>query len=172
LFWDDAEGGWFSTTSSDPTVPLRLKEDSDGAEQSARSVSALNCLTLAHLTGDDAYRVKADRTLARYGPRVGAAGRVVPMMLCALAQRHASPVQVVITGAGSDPARPLEVALAARYLPFAVHVPVTPATQERLARLLPFVAAMPADTAAVYVCRDFVCLEPARTVVALEEALR
>jgi uncharacterized protein len=171
LFWDEADGGWFSTDGSDPTVLLRLKEDYDGAEPSASSVSASNCLTLAHLLADETYRLKAERTLARYGPRVGAAGRVVPMMLCALAQWHAPLVQVVVTGAGSPAARPLEVETAAHYLPFAVHLPVTPATAARLGALLPFIAALPAATPAVYVCRDFVCQQPAHTVEALRQAL-
>ena len=49
LFWDEVDGGWFSTTGRDPSVLLRLKEDYDGAEPAASSVSALNLLTLAHL---------------------------------------------------------------------------------------------------------------------------
>ena len=44
-----------------------MKEDYDGAEPSASSVSVLNLLTLAHLTDDEAARAKAERTLARYG---------------------------------------------------------------------------------------------------------
>jgi uncharacterized protein YyaL (SSP411 family) len=52
LFWDPADGGWFSTTGQDPTVLLRLKEDYDGAEPSASSVSVHNLLTIAHLTED------------------------------------------------------------------------------------------------------------------------
>ena len=34
-FWDEADGGWFSTSGDDPAVLLRLKEDYDGAEPSA-----------------------------------------------------------------------------------------------------------------------------------------
>ena len=105
-FWDDEDGGWFSTTGEDPTVLLRLKEDYDGAEPAASSVSALNALTLAHLTGDEAMREQAERTLARYGPRIGAAGRPIPMMLCALSAWHAGLSQVVIVGA-RDRAEPL-----------------------------------------------------------------
>ena len=52
LFWDEVDAGWFSTTGTDPSVLLRLKEDYDGAEPSASSVSVLNALTLAHLTND------------------------------------------------------------------------------------------------------------------------
>ena len=38
LFWDPADGGWFSTTGQDPSVLLRLKEEYDGAEPAATSV--------------------------------------------------------------------------------------------------------------------------------------
>jgi uncharacterized protein len=171
LFWDAADGAWFSTTGTDPHVLLRLKEDYDGAEPSASSVGALNCLTLWHLTSEDGYRARAERTLARFGPRVGAAGRVVPMMLCALSQWHAPSSQIVITGTGSPAARALEAAVATRYLPFAVHIPVNAGTAKAIACLLPFVAGMPPDAPAVYVCQDFTCQRPATSVEALREVL-
>ncbi len=39
LFWDDADGGWFSTTGDDASVLLRLKEEYDGAEPAASSLT-------------------------------------------------------------------------------------------------------------------------------------
>ncbi|MBA2303291.1 MAG: thioredoxin domain-containing protein [Acidobacteria bacterium] len=174
LFWDESEGGWFSTTGNDPTVLLRLKEDYDGAEPAASSVAALNVLTLGHLTGEDAYRTKAERTLARYGKRIGAAGRVVPMMLCALSQWHAPSMQIVVVGAPSAEAvRTLTSEIAAHYLPFAVHVPVDPDNgQQHLRERLPFVAGMKAHGGgAVYVCRDFTCHQPVSSVEALSSEL-
>src|SRR4029079_12704768 len=89
LFWDRNDGGWFSTTGNDPSVLLRLKEDYDGAEPSASSVSVLNLLTLAHLTDEAEARTKVERTLGRYGERAGRAGRVIPMMLAGLSAWHA-----------------------------------------------------------------------------------
>jgi uncharacterized protein YyaL (SSP411 family) len=52
--------------------------------------------------------------------------------------------------------------MAAHYLPFAIVIPVAPgASQERVARRLPFVGPMTAqDDAAAYVCRDFACQRP------------
>ena len=162
LFWDADDGAWFSTTGQDPTVLLRLKEDYDGAEPAASSVAALNVLALAHLTGDDSYRQKAERTLARYGARIGAAARVVPMMLCALSTWHAPTMQVVVVGGRTAP---LEAEIASHYLPFAVHIPVDPdRNQEALRNLLPFVDGMkPHGGGAVYVCRDFTCHQPVGT---------
>jgi len=175
LFWDATDGAWFSTTGQDPTVLLRLKEDYDGAEPSASSVAALNVLTLSHLTGDAAYRDKAERTLRRYGLRVGAAGRVIPMMLCALSQWHAPTMQiVVVAGPAAAPVRGLEREVAAHYLPFAVHLPVDPDTNhDALRARLPFLDGMQAHGGgAVYVCRDFTCRQPVSSPEALREQLQ
>jgi uncharacterized protein len=171
-FWDQNEAGWFSTTGDDPTVLLRLKEDYDGAEPAASSISTLNTLTLANLTGDERMRERAERTIARYGPRIGAAARSIPMMLCALSAWHAGYSQIAIVGDG-DAARPLEIELTHHYLPFAVIVPVsTTAPRERLSRLLPFTGAMTArDGAAAYVCRNFTCRQPVATADDLAKEL-
>jgi uncharacterized protein YyaL (SSP411 family) len=174
-FWDEAEGGWFSTTGSDPTVLLRLKEDYDGAEPAASSVATLNALTLTHLTGDEPARIRAERTLARHGPGAGHAARAVPMMLCALSGWHAGYSQVVVAG---DPAaaetHDLNRELSRHYLPFGVVLQVAPgAPQARLAQALPFTAGMtPRDgRAAAYVCRDFTCRAPVTTAPDLSREL-
>jgi uncharacterized protein YyaL (SSP411 family) len=162
-FWDEEDGGWFNTTGQDPAVLLRLKEDYDGAEPGASSVSVLNLLTQVHLVPDDSKRVKAERTLARLGSKIGNAARAVPMMLCALSARHTGLTQIVVVGDTAGPgARALQRELAAHYLPFSIVIPVEPgARQERIATHLEFVASMtPRDGAAAYVCRDFTCQQP------------
>ncbi len=162
-FWDEKEAGWFSTAGDDPTVLLRLKEDYDGAEPAASSVAALNALKLAYMTGDDSLRRKAERTLGRYGPRAGAAGRQIPMMMCALSAWHAGYSQVVIVGAEASL---LKQELARHYLPFAIVIPFLPGEdQDAVARLLPFTASMTTRgaAAAAYVCRDFACQQPVTT---------
>jgi uncharacterized protein len=150
-----------------------LKEDYDGAEPSASSVSALNTLTLSHLTGDTVLLSKAERTLARYGPRIGAAGRTIPMMLCALSAWHAGYSQVVIVG---DPntRQPLMTEVAHHYLPFSIIIPApVTGSRDELSKLLPFTAAMTAQTESlVYVCRDFACRQPVGTAAELAEELR
>jgi uncharacterized protein YyaL (SSP411 family) len=154
-------------------VLLRLKEDYDGAEPAASSVAALNALTIAHLTGDDAARSRAGRTLGRYGPRAGAAARTIPMMLCALSAWHSEHAQVVVAGRHAA-ARALTQELARRYLPFAIVIPIEPGShQDAVARVLPFTASMNpgADRAAAYVCRDFSCRQPATTVEELAREL-
>jgi hypothetical protein len=169
LFWDSAQGGWFSTTGEDPTVLLRLKEDYDGAEPAPSSVSVLNLITLNHL-GADVSLDRAERTLGRYGQRIGAAARVVPMMLAALSSWHAEHTQVALVGPADGPdTRALGAELARHYRPFTSIVPVTPEHQQAISRLLPFVGAMAQRNgrATAYVCRNFACQEPVDTPEAL-----
>ena len=121
LFFDQIDGGWFSTTGADPTVLLRLKEDYDGAEPSAASVATRNLLTLAHITGDASYRSRAARALERYGPGIGKVARVMPFMMSNLVQWHGTPLEVTITGARDDAKTvALEREVARKHLPFAV----------------------------------------------------
>jgi hypothetical protein len=164
LFHDPADGGWFSTTGTDPNVLLRLKEDHDGAEPSAGSVTTNNLITLGHLLGGGRYLADAERTLARYGTRAGSAARAIPMMMAALSAWHATHSQVVVVG---DPEHPATLALltelSRHYQPFAIVVPIAPgAPQAGLAHHLPFVSAMtPGERgAAAYVCRHFSCQAP------------
>lgn len=42
LFWDQTHGGYFSAKPGDPNYLLQIKEDYDGAEPSANSMSAMN----------------------------------------------------------------------------------------------------------------------------------
>jgi uncharacterized protein YyaL (SSP411 family) len=164
LFWDGSAGGWFATTGRDASVLVRMKEDYDGAEPSASSVAAANLITLAHLTGDEAWRSRVEQVFRGAAPRLAGAGRSVPMMLAALSAWHAGVQQVVIVGSKAGASRErLERVVAERFLPFAVVVPVEPGeAQERLGRVMPFVSAMApiGGEAAAYVCRDFTCEAP------------
>jgi uncharacterized protein YyaL (SSP411 family) len=135
----------------------------------------MNVLALAHLTGDGAYRDRAERTLRRYGLRVGAAARVIPMMLCALSQWHAPAMQIVVVGDPTARAvQDLERELAAHYLPFALHVPVDPdSNAQSLLTRLPFVDGMQGHGGgAAYVCRDFTCKQPVSSPEALRHELQ
>jgi uncharacterized protein YyaL (SSP411 family) len=176
-FWDEADGGWFSTSGDDPTVLLRLKEDYDGAEPAASSVSVLNLLTLSHLLAEDASRGfegKIRQAFGGFASRAGQMGRAVPMMLAALSTYHAGLPQVVLAGdPRADDARALWRVLQSVYRPTAIVVPLAPQHRETLARLLPWTAGMREvdGRAAAYVCRDFTCQLPATTAEQLAAQL-
>jgi uncharacterized protein YyaL (SSP411 family) len=171
LFWDDVDAGWFSTTGRDPSVLLRMKEDYDGAEPTASSVSVMNLLILSHLVEDDRWTAEIDRTLRFFAGRLEQIGRAVPLMAAALSIYTAGPQQIVIVG--SEGAEALERSVALRYLPFATTLALTPEQQIALAPVTPFVGSMrPVEgKAAAYVCRNFACQPPVTSAAALEEEL-
>ena len=176
LFWDEVDGGWFSTTGRDKNVLLRMKEDYDGAEPTASSVSVLNLLTLTHLVDDPGnvarWADQIEKTFRHFGSRLEQIGRAVPLMAAALATSMAGLRQVVLVGESED--GELRRAIRRRYLPFALSLHVNPGQQKALAAKLPFVAAMrPVDGhAAAYVCRDFTCRAPVTDAAALDQELR
>jgi hypothetical protein len=161
LFWDEQGGGWFSTTGRDPSVLLRMKEDYDGAEPAASSVSVLNLLTLAHLFPEHGFDEKIIRTLGVFAVRAAQFGRAVPMMLAALSTYHQGMPQLVIVGEpGREETKALLAAVRQRYRPTMIVVPAWPAQREALERLLPWTAAMGARDGRAYLCREFVCRAP------------
>jgi uncharacterized protein YyaL (SSP411 family) len=163
LFWDETSGGWFSTTGADPSVLVRMKEDYDGAEPSASAVGLCNLVALAHLTGDESYQSRTAAVLGAFGTRLLAHGRTLPMMAAGLSAAMAPPEQIVVVDDGSGGAAALWTAAHRRYRPFTQMVRLAPGEkQERLARLMPWAAAMTLQDGkpAAYVCRNFACEAP------------
>ena len=162
LFWDES-GGWFSTTGSDSSVLVRMKEDYDGAEPSPTSVAAMNLLTLAHLTGERAYTDRATEAIASFGGRLEEQGRAVPLMAAALSMSITEGEQIVIIGPrDSAETASLWAAANKKYRPFSVITRVDPADQAALAVHMPWIAQMKMidGKATVYVCRGFACDAP------------
>jgi uncharacterized protein YyaL (SSP411 family) len=180
LFWDAAHGGWFSTTGRDPSVLLRMKEDYDGAEPTASSVSVLNLMTLSHLVTDAEWPERIEKTLKLFGSRLEKIGRAVPMMAAALSTYVAGVQQVVLidpsTSSGQAAAAGAEMVHVVRqqYLPFAIVLHVDAARKRALAGSLPWIAAMEpvSGETAAYVCRNFTCRRPVTTADALRDELR
>ena len=100
LFLDREAGGYFSSGAHDPNVLLRVKEDNDGAEPSASSVSALNLARLATMTGRDELRAQAAATVAAFGASAQPArlAQAMPLLLVALDTLSEEPKQIVIAG--------------------------------------------------------------------------
>ena len=165
LFWDPIDGGWFSTTGRDPSVLLRLKEDYDGAEPAASSVSVMNLLVLSHLGAGDAesYASKIEVVLGTFAGRAAQAGRTVPMMLAAVSSYHGGSRQVVIVGdrEARDTAALLDV-IRSRYEPTMQTLCIEPDAREAIASRLAWVGALTArdGRATAYLCRELACHAP------------
>jgi uncharacterized protein YyaL (SSP411 family) len=106
LFWDEAAGGWFSTSGTDPNVLLRVKEEYDGAEPSATAIGVANLIALARLAGDSSCQDRIEGTFRGAAARITASSRSVPMLLAALSAWHAGPLAA--EPPGGQTARPPE----------------------------------------------------------------
>jgi len=151
-----------------------MKEDYDGAEPTASSMSMLNLLVLSHLIEEPRWHDRIERTFKFFASRLEQMGRGVPMMAAALSTFLAGMRQVVVVeNDGDDPGSDLARSMEQRYLPFVLSLNLSQARQQALAAKLPFIAAMrPVDGApAAYVCRGFTCRAPVTTAVNLEREL-
>ena len=167
LFWDDKDGAYFSTRADAPDLLARMKEDYDGAEPAANSVSAMNLLRVWQLTEDDRWRARADATFRALSGRLARSGGAVPQLVAALDFWRSTPKQIVIAG---DPAaadtRALLRLVHDRFIPNKVLSQVDGVDgsqrQAELARVVPFLAEMIRrnDRATIYVCKNYACRLP------------
>jgi uncharacterized protein YyaL (SSP411 family) len=175
LFWDAAEGGWFSTSGEDPTVLLRLKEEYDGAEPSANSVSAMNILMLWYFTEERDFMEKFECLLLKNEESLGKMARVVPHFMSVVSTCQAKFRQVVLIGrAGDGDTEAMKCLLAGAYDPFSLVMYLEPGNhQEHISKLVPWVKKMTMRNghATAYVCHDFVCQEPVNDVSELKKII-
>jgi uncharacterized protein YyaL (SSP411 family) len=82
---DKERGGFFYTSSDHEKLFARGKDQYDGAQPSANSVAARNLVRLWTKTGDDSYRVLADRQLKAFAGRLKADASNMTTMAQALA---------------------------------------------------------------------------------------
>jgi uncharacterized protein YyaL (SSP411 family) len=152
LFFDG--NSFLGNADGDPLVPVRLREDYDGAEPSANSISALNLLRLGWMLHEDAHVERARRVVSSFAGILNAMPSAIPKMLCALDMLLTPPRQWVIAGT-RDAADTEAFARAARQC-FAPN------------RILLFAADTPASAemkpvdgqAALYRCENFACQAP------------
>jgi uncharacterized protein YyaL (SSP411 family) len=67
LFWDEGEGGFFTSGRDGERLITRRKDAYDGAIPSGNSVAAMDLLRLAKITGREDFREKAERLIETFG---------------------------------------------------------------------------------------------------------
>jgi uncharacterized protein YyaL (SSP411 family) len=102
------------------------------------------------MTGNDAYRESADKTLRAFASKMGAQPTAMPQMLVALMRHISPPQQIVLAG---DDLQPFLTSLSRKFLPHHTLLKAgdVPATKE----MTP-VNGKPA----AYVCENFTCQLP------------
>src|SRR5438094_4955883 len=103
LFFDEKNGGYFSTSGKDESVFLRMKDDNDGAEAAASSVAALNLLRLAQLRDDKTMAERARKKIEAFATTLSHFPSAMPQMLVTLDYSLSKPRQIVIAGKKDAP---------------------------------------------------------------------
>jgi uncharacterized protein YyaL (SSP411 family) len=175
LFLDKTTGGYFSVTDKDPHLLLRMKEDHDGAEPSPNSVSALNLLRLAEMTGRAEWREQAGKTLDAFSDQLTRVPIALPQMLVALDFELVEPRQIVIAGKpGADDTRALLREVHQHFIPRKILLLADGGDgQNVLSGKLEFMKSvvMIDGKATAYVCENYVCRQPVSDLGTLAASL-
>ncbi|MEO7933367.1 MAG: thioredoxin domain-containing protein [Chthoniobacterales bacterium] len=152
LFYDQENGGYFSTRESASDIIARLKDDYDGAEPSANAIAATNLLRLATIKNDDTLRKQALLTLQSLAPAMTRMPQAVPQILVALESALIPPQQLVLAGKpGTRDFEALTREISRRFLP---HLSLV------LAKDCPLPMPMIDGKATAFLCENFVCQLP------------
>src|SRR5216110_1040674 len=166
LFFDEKNGGYFSTSGKDESVFLRMKDDNDGAEAAASSVAALNLLRLAQFRDDPAAAgaERARKTIDAFATTLSHFPSAMPLMLVALDYSLSKPRQIVIAGKEDVPeTKALVKEVHRHFLPNTVLFLVDGAEAQRYLddKNEAILAMSPIDgKPAAYVCENFTCRAP------------
>jgi len=164
LFFDEKNGGYFSTSGKDERVFLRMKDDNDGAEPAASSIAALNLLRLAQFRDDKGMAERARKTIGAFATTLLHFASAMPQMLVAIDYSLSKPRQIVIAGKKDAPqTRALLKEVNRHFLPNTVLLVADGAEDQKyLGEKNEAIRAMsPIEgRPAAYVCENFTCKAP------------
>jgi uncharacterized protein YyaL (SSP411 family) len=175
LFFDEKNGGYFSTSGKDTSVVLRMKDDNDSAEPAASSVSALNLLRLAQIRGEKQWQERAEKTISAFHTTLSRFPSAMPQMLTALDFSSSKPRQIVIAGKKDAPeTKALLAEVHRHFLPKTIILLADNADgQNYLGEKIEVIRAMSMvdGKSAAYVCENFTCKAPVTDPKALRDLL-
>lgn len=167
-FWDAVGGGYFSTAATAPDILARFKDEYDGPEPSANSVSAMNLLRLWQVTGRQVWRDRADALFLSMTVRLTRSGTALPQLAVALDFSLSKPRQIVIAGRpGAPDTRAMLRLVHDRFIPNKILLLADGgAGQKQLAQWLPSLGSMRQlnGQATMFVCENYVCRLPTARV--------
>ena len=174
LFADEAQGGFFETSGADRSVLVRLKADYDGAEPTGNSVSALNLLRLAWITGNQDWLARAGTIFEAFGGRLNDYPSILPQMLAAYDFQGSKTRQFVVSGKLGRPDTEIMLAMIRkRFLPGKIVLLADGGAGHFLAQYQPVLAELPRqkNKTTVYLCENFSCQLPISDLAELARQL-
>ena len=176
IFFDEKNGGYFSTSAKDESVFLRMKDDNDGAEPAASSIAALNVLRLSQIRDEPKMAERARQTTDAFATTLTNFASAMPQMLVAVDYSLSKPRQIVIAGNKDAPeTKALLKEVHRHFLPKTVLFLADGGEgQKFVGEKNEAIRAMsPIEgKSAAYVCENFTCKAPVTDPKQLAELLR
>ncbi|MBS1252012.1 MAG: hypothetical protein MAG451_01048 [Anaerolineales bacterium] len=174
LFWDDDNGGFFTTGDDQEQLVSRPKNLTESSTPSGNAVAAHALQRLAVLTAHPDYQRRALDTLRLVRDIIEQHPSAVGRMLVALDFYLARPPEIAVVGeAGAEDTAALLEVVNTRYLPSKILALRTLEAGEEIEDLIPLLEgkAMVDGRATAYVCRNYACRQPVTEPVALAAQL-
>ena len=164
-FWDPSGGGFFFTANEHVAPIARTKDPWYQVLPSGNSVAAGILLRLSTLSGDKAWREKAEKTILAFQGSYARQPRGFAEMLCALDFATVASQEIVIAGPPEDPAtKALLAEVRRRFLPDAMVLSFDPMSEDGrvLAKSMPILEGrgLLKGKPVAYVCSGGVCQWP------------
>jgi uncharacterized protein YyaL (SSP411 family) len=174
-FWDEQNGGFFSTPKGRTDLPVRPKELYDGAIPSANSVALFNLATLFRLTGDPVWEARAQAQIQAFAGTVTAQPEAYAYFLCALGFVISPGQEVIIASDANAPdTSRLLAALNRPFAPNRVAMLKSGQNARRLTQLAPYTEALQVEEgkAVLHLCSNGACtLSPPDTEAMVRQLL-
>jgi uncharacterized protein YyaL (SSP411 family) len=176
LFFDEKNGGYFSSSGKDASVFLRMKDDNDGAEPAASSIAALNLLRLSQMYDEPKVAERAKKTIDAFATILLQFPSGMPQMLVAVENSLGKPRQIVIAGKKDSPeTKTLLKEVHRHFLPNTIVILADAnegqkylGERNEAVRAMSLVEGKPA----VYVCENFTCKAPVTDLKKLSDLLK
>ncbi len=161
LFWDHEHGGLFVYGSDSEALITRPKDIYDGAIPSGNSVTAMNLLRLARITGNHSLEERADQLLKSFADEIQRYPIGYSFALIALMFGRTKAQEIILVSQHKDKNSPFIQTLNNDFRPFTVSLFYQPGDKE-LEDLVPFLASYEVDDGQTkaYVCEGFACQTP------------
>jgi len=161
-FWDEENGGFFSTPNGSVELPVRPKELYDGAIPSANSVALFNLVFLSRLTGDPQWENRAQAHIRAFAGTLKSQPQAFTYFLCALDFALRPGQEIIIAGElQATDTRQLLSALNLNFTPNKVAIVKSDTNAERLAKFAGYTDGLQVieGQATAHVCRNGSCTD-------------
>lgn len=161
-FSDSADGSFYFTADYQQQLMARLRADSDSAIPSGAAVEIQNLARLAQITGNDAFRARAERVLKLYSDAMRNDPISYASMLKSLDYFLRSRTEIVVVEEAEDSPK-FEAVLAAVNEHFAPNAMIVCVKAKEITHSSPSILqdkSLVGGLPTVYICRDHSCERP------------